>query len=77
MGNRSAELVGHKDQLLQIILSSEGGSWLVRDIIVSVIMSVVTKGYLTCADALEDLSDVVWLKTGKRDGCLDGFSSIV
>eukprot|EP00525_Craspedostauros_australis_P003558 CAMPEP_0198112900 /NCGR_PEP_ID=MMETSP1442-20131203/4677_1 /TAXON_ID= /ORGANISM="Craspedostauros australis, Strain CCMP3328" /LENGTH=64 /DNA_ID=CAMNT_0043769829 /DNA_START=337 /DNA_END=528 /DNA_ORIENTATION=+ len=40
-------------------------------------MSVVVKGYLTCVDALEDVSDVFWLKVGKRDGCLDGFSCIL
>eukprot|EP00525_Craspedostauros_australis_P002622 CAMPEP_0198109826 /NCGR_PEP_ID=MMETSP1442-20131203/1868_1 /TAXON_ID= /ORGANISM="Craspedostauros australis, Strain CCMP3328" /LENGTH=188 /DNA_ID=CAMNT_0043765637 /DNA_START=107 /DNA_END=669 /DNA_ORIENTATION=+ len=83
-----AELVGHKDQLLQIILSSEDGSWLVRDIYIvvsigmsadvsnSVVTSAVIRGYLGCADALDDVSDVFWLKVGERNGYLHGAAAV-
>eukprot|EP00525_Craspedostauros_australis_P001580 CAMPEP_0198108288 /NCGR_PEP_ID=MMETSP1442-20131203/326_1 /TAXON_ID= /ORGANISM="Craspedostauros australis, Strain CCMP3328" /LENGTH=66 /DNA_ID=CAMNT_0043763517 /DNA_START=266 /DNA_END=463 /DNA_ORIENTATION=- len=42
-----------------------------------VVTSAVIEEYLACVDVLEDLSDMPWLKIGKRNGYLHGFSSIV
>eukprot|EP00525_Craspedostauros_australis_P010586 CAMPEP_0198111358 /NCGR_PEP_ID=MMETSP1442-20131203/3320_1 /TAXON_ID= /ORGANISM="Craspedostauros australis, Strain CCMP3328" /LENGTH=51 /DNA_ID=CAMNT_0043767751 /DNA_START=87 /DNA_END=239 /DNA_ORIENTATION=- len=40
-------------------------------------MSAVIEGYLTCVNALEDVSDAFWLKVGKSDGYLQGGRAVL